>query len=324
MVENPFEIWGTYTSGLGKAHEAIEETRRAGNMSGCLGAKMTGTFNVSVTRSRFAKMLKDCTGRRGYWYRYLNIVPVTYYLCRVIHSSGESRMAWIINWRPLPPELAKVKKYAMELLSRRPIPDTFKDGSTLKVFVCSPWDKDQIAAWWPKATRKWFQSFSWGPQRSDGLLVWNAIYKHFPWSDTTVLDVGCNSGWYAFQAAKYGAHVYGYDKSEKFVEIAKTIAGHIEHTDVDFGLTDPGTDFDVIFYFSVHHYVDPDYSRLKETVDGYKKRCKKLFIELIDPAPGYNTPRDAIYGPVGGTHLLTYKHNVRCNRSVWAVDGDLK
>jgi len=321
---NPFEIWGTYVHGLGKAHEVFEGERRTGNVSGCLGARMVGTFNVEVTRRRFSALLSSLNGKTGFWYRYRNIVPVKYLLCEVTHKSGVSRKAWLANWRPLASVPKHIRKCSMELMSRRLLPEVFKDGSALKVLVFDPWDKATIDAWWPKACRRWFQSFSWGPKRANGQQVWDVLYKYPNWSESTVLDVGCNSGWYSFQAAKYGAAVYGYDPSKKFVDIANTIARHIEYTDVDFGEADPGGAFDVILYLSVHHYVDPDYSNLKKTIEGYKRRCKTLFIELIVPPPGSRMPPEQIHETVGGTELLTYDHIVRCKRTVWKVDGYLK
>jgi len=319
---NPFEIWGTYSKGLGKAHEAFEASRRVDNVAGCLGANMVGTFNVSVTRRRYFALVAQMRGKTGFWLREDQLVPVRYHLCRICHTSGAERMAWIVDWRP-PVHGTKDKTYKMEVISRYPLDDSFKDGSRLKVLVYDPWDATRIAAWWPKVLKKWFQSFDWGPKRSDDMAVWNAIFKWPMWTNSTVLDVGCNTGWYSFMAAKYGARVSGYDTNADFVKLARTIAGHIEYADVDFGTKDPGGTFDVIMYLSVHHCIDPEYIHLRKTVEQYKKRCKLLFIELLCPPPGHTVGRSFTENAVGGQELLSYTHAVRGHRVVWKVVGDL-
>ncbi len=325
MVANPFEIKGPYSSGHGKAHESIESQPRQDMIASCLGGNMIGTFNVTVDRGEFCKIVHGLKGKKGYWYYKNVIIPVTYYLCYVTHKSGESRAAWALYWRPLPKEFKRIEKYSMELISRSPIPDKFKDGSVLTVSVYDTWSKQEVDSWWPGALKRWFQSYDWGPQRADDLLVWNTMYKWVDWRKATVLDVGCNTGWYSFAAAQHGASVYGYDTNPTFIDICKKIAGHIEYKDVSFGLSDPGGNFKAIFYLSVHHYVDPDYSKLGKTIEAYKKRCRHLFVELLSPPPGYPTvSRQDITAKVGGTEMLTYEHEVRGTRTVWRVDGYLE
>uniref|UniRef100_A0A6M3J0R7 Putative methyltransferase n=1 Tax=viral metagenome TaxID=1070528 RepID=A0A6M3J0R7_9ZZZZ len=323
-MRDRFEIWGTYTTGCGSARKVVEKSPRSDMIAAILGTHVVGTFNLKVTKKVANIGFATTKPRHGFWYHKGRIIPMGYYLGRLTHQYKESVMVWVLSWHPFVATKHNAKCASIEIVSRRPIPDCFKDGSLLRLEMFSPWDKPAIDAWWPKQPFKWFQSFPWGPQRADGTKVWNAMYKWADWSKSTVLDVGCNTGWYSFQAAKHGSAVYGYDSVPERVRAATTIGEHIENIDVDFGAEDPGGNFDVILYLSVHHQIDKTYLDLADTLTRYKKRCKTIFLELIVPPPHNSMSPGAVKDIVGGEILLEYEHAVRCHRVLWLVPGELK
>lgn len=65
---------------------------------------------------------------------------------------------------------------------------------------------------------------------------WNAVAPAFPesFAGKSVLDVGCNAGFFSFKAAERGAdHVCGIDYNERYIEQAK-FANEVRGDNVDF------------------------------------------------------------------------------------------
>ncbi len=51
----------------------------------------------------------------------------------------------------------------------------------------------------------------------------NEILKEVNWKSKKVLDVGCGTGFFAYQSAKKGANVFAIDFSKEAIEVAKKI-----------------------------------------------------------------------------------------------------
>ena len=106
----------------------------------------------------------------------------------------------------------------------------------------------------------WFQGFPWlKVQRSDSQGVWKFLARD-NYSGASVLEIGCHTGFYSFQASKAGATVTGTDIDEEKIERSRFINDHIEMQDATFICEDFDTTvgrkwrrFDYVFCLSVLH-----------------------------------------------------------------------
>lgn len=76
----------------------------------------------------------------------------------------------------------------------------------------------------------------------------------------SVLDLGCNEGFFSLEAKRRGAeHVVGLDHDEKLLASARKLAG-AEHLDIEFIHGDmsalPNRKFDFVLFLSALHYID--------------------------------------------------------------------
>lgn len=282
-----------FIRGSGRAHRHCEQYHAI------FGHPMTGTFNVET-----ALRLSDCTPARV-------VDDKQFYLAKV-----NDRYGWAVRW-----DGSRQRKDRFEIISKEPFLDSFTDGE-LRLEILERWSDDQIGEW--AEDMDWFQSFPWGPQRADSAMVWDVIKDRVDWRGKSVLDIGCNFGYYAFQAAKAGARVQGIDKNENVIRTARTINDRIEMLDVRFdtGIVQSiGSErYDVIFYFSVHHQFDRSYVKLREYVARiWNASREKLFIELIVPSMDGSMDENTIDLTVDGEMLLKYKHKVRGIRKLYEV-----
>jgi len=315
---NPVII-GKYVTGRGTARPVYDDPKRKTELTSIFGCPMIGTFNVECNRAELVDAYRNVEPtKHGFWTSRGKPVPVDFYLVQLSIRKA-SFMAWAVKWKEI--DRFHTKTAHIELLSKTPIPDKFKKG--VAVEFCSRWPKKQVSEWWPTAYDKWFQTFDWGPTRADSMKVWNLMFKHVDWSGKRVLDIGCNTGRFSFEAARYGAYVDAVDVNKKTLDIATQIGKYVECADVNFLLKDPGGTYDAIFYLSVHHQIDPSYDHLSRTINSLRRRCKTLFVELLTPPPKTKTVinDEVIQRMVCGDMLSKYKHVVRCTRSVYLVKG---
>ena len=284
--------YGVFVNGSGRAHSS---SRNHVPVFNCL---MVGTFNIRA--DFYINKFPPC---RTY-------LDKQYWLVRI----EDIYYGWAMRW-----DGSKTKPKTLEILTRTTLPDSLKGGQSLKIEVLMDWDAKRIKEW--ASGISWFQSFPWSPQRSDSDKIWDAIKDRGEWSGSTVLDIGCNYGRFSFHAANRGAKVIGVDRW-KVINVARTINDHIEMMDVDFR-SDWGEEvFDYIFYFSVHHQIDPGYDKLAQTLEGLRKRTrKKLFLELISPPLRGEKSEADVNAMIDGEILTRYKHRVRCMRTLYALEG---
>jgi SAM-dependent methyltransferase len=260
---------------------------------------MIGTFNIHIKNAVTLLDKKPCfkVGKFNLWLVLLRCQG------KIIHGYA-TRF-----------DGSRQRSSTYEIITKEPIPNIFKKHE-IEVTVFEKWDDEKIKEW--ADSQYWFQSFDWGPKRADSKLVWDAI-NTVDWKNKKVLDIGCNYGYFSFHASKEGAFVDAVDTNKNTLNVAKTIGHHIEMQDVNFFERDLGGEYDYIFYLSVHHQFDPQYKVLKKTIDDYLKRTRKsLFVEMLMPPDfGKGINVDEV---VGGKKLLTYKHKVRCTRSIYRID----
>jgi len=284
---------GAFENGSGKAH------RSSKNHTPVFNCQMVGTFNVNADFS--IGDFEPC----------MTYLDKRYWLVRI----DDTYYGWAMRW-----DGSKFRLKKLEILTRSPLPDKLKDGRELKIEVLSRWDSRRINQWASDIT--WFQSFPWSPQRADSAMVWDTIKGHGEWSGSTVLDIGCNYGFFSFQAAKAGAQVTGTDRAP-VMGVAKTINDHIEMMDVKFRAGWGEETFDYIFYLSVHHQIDPIYETLGRTIENLRRRARKgLFVELINPPLKGERSEADVNEIMGGEVLTRYKHRVRCMRTIYKMGGE--
>lgn len=282
---------GYYSNGAGLAHNSNDSYIER------FGMPMFGTFNLEVGNAPDIHSFKPCFQKSD----------CVFYLIRLVKDGAE------VYGYVTKPRTSGQRNALYEIISKKLIPDNFKKG-WLEYEILERWSDEDIKNW--AKDKYWFQSFPWSPQVADSRLVWDAI-NHENWGGKTVLDIGCHYGFHLFRASENGAICRGVDTNSETIKTAKVINDHIEMRNVTFSTKDDGGHYDYIFYLSVHHQIDPDYSFLQSTLFDYKKRCKKLFVELIRP-PMFGAGKD-IDALVGGKKLLTYKHKVRGERTVYEI-----
>jgi hypothetical protein len=305
------KIVGRYTTGLGKAHLVGETDGVISSYFRTFGCRMFGTFNVKLENkidASFLQRIEPSKIEGSNWYWFVRI-----------SKEGKDCFGWVKRWNRSTSRIS-----CLEIVTKKLIPKSFYEGE-LEIELYERWSEKEIKDW--AKDLYWWQAFEFSPvKRAQSKFLWDTI-NIVEWSDCSVLDIGCHYGYHSFQASKFGARVVGCDRGVNGVKIAKVIRDKIIHEDVDFVAGDPGGDFDVILYLSVHHQIDPDYHNLKDKIDEYKLRVKKhLFVELIVPPhfPSDKSMTEAdIDRVVGGEVLAKYHHNVRGVRKVYGIRKDL-
>lgn len=112
----------------------------------------------------------------------------------------------------------------------------------------------------PVANRKSYQSFSGEAAASNSAAKLKALYLPADMKGKSVLDIGCNEGFFLFEAARRGAtRLMGIDHSERFVTAAKERAAALD-IPAQFERMDaydaPAEGWDYILVLSVLHYFD--------------------------------------------------------------------
>ena len=293
---------GFYVTGADKAHN------RCNTHSKIFNTQMIGTFNVRVPGLKIKEMPPSIVlPNKSYWFISLEKDKVKYY-------------GWAIR-----DFSSKQAVNIVEILTKELLPVTLKEGD-LRIKFLKTWKASEIEEW---AKRQyWFQTFPFTPvKKADSALIWDTIKDHADWSGKKVLDFGCHYGYFSFEASKAGAIVRGVENNTKTLNRARIIRDNIILQDVSFSHTHKPTEwnkpYDVVFYFSVHHQIDPNYSQLKATIEKYKKMAREcLFVELIMPPmfpKDKSMTENQINNIVGGEVLLTYKHKVRGMRRIYKV-----
>lgn len=129
----------------------------------------------------------------------------------------------------------------------------------------------------------------------------------------SLLDVGCQDGWYSFQAAKAGADALGIDLREEAIRRANLLRHHYMLENPRFvqgNVEDAGTlqgSFDVVLnYGLLYHLADP--ISVLRGLGAVTKRVMALqtFIHALDRAPVLHLLREGVGLPgKGATELIT-------------------
>jgi len=286
---------GKYVTGVGNAHKNNTKRKEFFN------CPMYGTFNIKVNK---AEDLYDYAPA-------VSKANTEYYLVKITKNDRWC-YGYLNVWKK-----GKQSKNILEIVSKQLIPDYFKKGE-LRVDLLYKWSKDKRTEW-AKDMYSW-QTFDWTPKRrANSNDLAKKIDAEIDWSEKTVLDIGSNYGYHAFNASKKGAIVHGVEINNSALRKSKIINDHIEMQDVTFSKHDDNSkSYDVILFLSVHHQYDPHYHNLKETLDGYKGRCDTLVTELIMPPMfGKGMTVEEIDEIVGGKVLWTYPHPVRGERRLY-------
>ena len=289
-------ILGTYVSGCGRAH------LHTADLWPYFNCPVFGTFNVQTESD--IRAFKPCIAdeENGRWFWLVRLNGHHYAWAYRWAASRQAGTTWELVSKALLPEYLKAKPFVVEVMER------MTDA--------------EITEW--AAKQYWFQSFPWGPQRSDTALVWNTMRPLAQWQGKTVLDIGCNAGAYSFLASKCGARCVGYDKDVRPLATAMTINDHIEMQDVRFVDAGPCETFDTILYLSVHHQWDKEYRLLKRTLLDLCARARQcVFVELIVSDLPRGLTVDDI-SKIAGVPILSYRHKVRGIRQVYKLEGTAK
>ena len=97
---------------------------------------------------------------------------------------------------------------------------------------------------------------------------WEAISRYLPKEPQTILDIGCNTGFFSLSAAALNHRVVGLDTDKNCIQealekVTPDIGGRVVFVHIDNLLSEleaiPDDAYDYVFYMSVHHHVIEDY-----------------------------------------------------------------
>ena len=302
---------GCHVKGLGQAHQYSSQH------TPFFGCSMVSTFNITINRPFEHTALVQSRGGKS-------ADGVHHYYMARIQNNLVGAYGWVYRW-----EGSGMKRSILEVVSRRPLSKDLHQGP-LTVTIFPRWNANEIQSW--AKDQYWFQTFPWSPsvrkdghRTADSRLVWNVIHRECGWRNKSVLDIGAHYGFQSLQAARVGATVVGWEPEQPSRDAAVLIDQNIEQEGVEYVARDPGGQFDIILYLSVHHQVDPAYDQLDSTIQSLASRCRDLFVELILPSSistfGGRRKDGQVDVLVGGRVLKTYRHNVRGMRRIYRVMG---
>ena len=111
------------------------------------------------------------------------------------------------------------------------------------------------------------------------------IKQHVALENASVIDIGCNLGYFSFSSLEAGARQVtcyeGYAKHAEFVSNAAALIGAQERLAVKaeyYGFNDNSTSYDVAFLLNVLHHVGDDYGDKNTT----RENAKKLIAQQIN------------------------------------------
>lgn len=120
------------------------------------------------------------------------------------------------------------------------------------------WSRQQVEDW--IAAQDWYQTIPLGDGlATPGKTASEERLRRLPpldFAGRSVLDVGCNSGMYCFEAARRGAaRVVGVDVARHRLDQARTLAAilglEVDFRDMDLGAARSLGEFDIVFCFAV-------------------------------------------------------------------------
>jgi len=316
------ELCGKFFNRSGRASKAGRSPQRQETFTSVFGCPMLGTFNVKVdadvdlSAPHFSHYEKTGSKR----------VKFCYWRVELTNEKGETVSAYIQRWQG-----TRLNKRDLELVSKTPIPDTFKTG-LIRLRKFRKLTEQEVREWAFRNLRGRgsFQNYEWNPAgRADSRRVWDC-FSDIDFGGKRVLDIGTNTGYFASKASKAGGIVDAVDVNADSLRLAAEVQNAIEMTDVKFHHTRDLPwqytleQYDVIFYLSVHHQIDPNYNNLRDTIQRLLSHTNILCLELITPSlqRGMSSDDiDRVVEDLGGVKLSSYKHKVRCHRSVYKFGG---
>lgn len=299
------KVKGRYINGIGKASKVAQTPERKALLSRLFGCPLWGTFNMLTEEdtSSVPPTLQEGIHRFNF--------------LRISLPDGSSRYGWSYRWTG-----SRQRGNILEVYTKSLLPSEYKNQPLVIEFF-PRWTHEQIRKW--QAGKYWFQGFEWLPtQRAESGKLWEYLGQE-DYSQKTVLDFGTHYGYFAFQASKQGGLVEAIDQDPEHIDMALTINHHIEQQDVQFfvGNTLPFKHYDFIFELSVYHWIDRSYQHLAEHIEELKKRCRTLYLELINPPLEKGLKQAVVDQIVGGEKLLHYRHKVRRTRTLYKLKGNL-
>ena len=116
---------------------------------------------------------------------------------------------------------------------------------------------------------------------------YSSILKEIKWRNKKVIDVGCGTGYFAYQVAKKGGNVLGIDYSEEAIKIAKERYQHpnlvYKKIDVSKKIIEK---FDVVVSIGTLEHMDNPFLMLKKLKKSLKQGGK-----IIITSPNWLNPR---------------------------------
>lgn len=165
--------------------------------------------------------------------------------------------------------------------------------------------------------------------------LWATVAPAFPedMHGTTVLDVGCNAGFYAFQLAARGAEVLGVDHNPRYLAQARYAARVLGREDVEFLELDAydvpqlGRRFDYVLFMGVlYHLRHPllGLDRIRQVVGGRLvfQTLVRGHPELMEAEQDYPFEEAAIFEDARFPRLYFVEHRYAGDPTNWWVPND--
>lgn len=158
--------------------------------------------------------------------------------------------------------------------------------------------------------------YSRSPRFIERLAVWRDLITNHVSPGDLVLDAGCGSGVFSFEAATRGASVLGIDGSAEMIAIARRRQSELGDANIDFRVgrieqlrTWPAASYDVVMASSVIEYM-PNLAGEIASFSRLLKPDGRLIVSVPNAASLYRIAERAVYRLVGRPRYYTHVRSI--------------
>jgi tRNA (mo5U34)-methyltransferase len=164
--------------------------------------------------------------------------------------------------------------------------------------------------------------------------IWSSVETAFPedMEGATVLDIGCNAGFYSFKLADRGADVTGIDHDARYLDQAR-FAAEVRGVDLELAQLDAydvdrlGRRFDYVLFMGVLYHLRHPLYGLEKAAGRVRERL--VFQTMVrgaqhvfEPAADYPIDEHAVFEERGFPAMYFVEHRYAGDQTNWWIPND--